>query len=203
MSLIKRMGGTPAADQDSTAADTADSEKPVASRPASSGIASLSGSLSGSGPSTEVVLGSAGTSPLPRNTVLQSRYDIEQVLGIGGMSTVYPARDLRFSTVARYCAIKEMPDTSPDPRTGQIRRANFEREASLLATLSHPGIPKIYDFFSHQGRVYLVLEYIEGRDLETQLEMRGSPMTEEAVINWAVQICEVLEYLHGHQPQPI
>src|SRR3954471_13433187 len=106
---------------------------------------------------TEVL---AGTQPLPRNTVLQGRYDIEQVLGIGGMSTVYKARDLRFSAVARYCAIKEMPDTSPDPRTGQIRLANFEREASLLATLSHPGIPKIYDFFSSNGRVYLVLEYI-------------------------------------------
>ena len=51
-----------------------------------------------------------GTAPLPRNTVLQGRYDIEQVLGIGGMSTVYKARDLRFSSVARYCAVKEMPD---------------------------------------------------------------------------------------------
>ena len=96
-----------------------------------------------------------------------------------------------------------MPDTSPDPRTGQIRLANFEREASLLATLSHPGIPKIYDFFSSNGRVYLVLEYIDGKDLETQLELRGSPMLEEEVVDWAGQILDVLEYLHGHQPQPI
>ena len=88
-----------------------------------------------------------GTAPLPRNTILQGRYDIEQVIGIGGMSTVYKARDLRFNTVARFCAIKEMPDTAPDPRTGQLRLAVFEREASLLATLSHPGITKIYDFF--------------------------------------------------------
>jgi outer membrane protein assembly factor BamB len=150
---------------------------------------------------TEVAL--SHTAPLPRNTVLQSRYDIEQVLGIGGMSTVYRARDLRFSTVARYCAIKEMPDTSPDPRTGQIRLANFEREASLLATLSHPGIPKIYDFFSSNGRVYLVLEFIDGKDLESQLEYRGGPMMEEDVVDWSLQICDVLEYLHGHQPQPI
>src|SRR5512143_3157216 len=64
------------------------------------------------------VMGGTGTSPLPRNTVLQGRYDVEQVLGIGGMSTVYRARDLRFTAVARYCAIKEMPDTAPDPRTG-------------------------------------------------------------------------------------
>ena len=152
---------------------------------------------------TEVMPPNAGTAPLPRSTVLQGRYDIEHVLGIGGMSTVYKARDLRFSTVTRYCAIKEMPDTSPDPRTGQLRLANFEREASMLATLSHPGIPKIYDFFSNNGRAYLVLEFVEGRDLETQLQARGAAMLEEEVVRWGTQICEVLEYLHGHQPQPI
>ncbi len=108
-----------------------------------------------------------GTAPLPRNTVLQGRYDIEQVLGIGGMSTVYKARDLRFSSVARYCAVKEMPDNAPDPRTGQLRLATFEREANMLAALSHPGIPKIYDYFPSHGRVYLVLEYIDGRDLDS------------------------------------
>ena len=144
-----------------------------------------------------------GTAPLPRNTILQGRYDIEQVIGIGGMSTVYKARDLRFNTVARFCAIKEMPDTAPDPRTGQLRLAVFEREASLLATLSHPGITKIYDFFPSHGRVYLVLEYIDGKDLETQLDLRKAPMQEDEVVKWAVQISEVLEYLHGHHPQPI
>src|SRR3954470_6969586 len=106
-----------------------------------------------------------GTAPLPRNTVLQGRYDIEQVLGIGGMSTVYKASELRFSLLSRYCALKEMPDNAPDPRTGQLRLATFEREANMLAALSHPGIPKIYDYFSSHGRVYLVLEYIDGRDL--------------------------------------
>lgn len=193
MSLIKRMGvASPA------------TSNPGSTDGAEQGLsAPLPGSAyagKGANP-TETVLN--GTAPLPRNTVLQGRYDIEQVLGIGGMSTVYKARDLRFSAVARYCAIKEMPDTSPDPRTGQIRLANFEREASLLATLSHPGIPKIYDFFSHQGRVYLVLEFIDGKDLETQLEQRGAPMMEDEVVHYAVQICEVLEYLHGHQPQAV
>ena len=195
MSLIKRMG----------AAQSGVAE------PGSPSDASNPGGLPGTMPygsdaqrganPTETVLN--GTAPLPRNTVLQGRYDIEQVIGIGGMSTVYKARDLRFSAVARYCAIKEMPDTAPDPRTGQIRLANFEREASLLATLSHPGIPKIYDFFSMNGRVYLVLEFIDGKDLETQLEMRGSPMPEDEVANYGIQICEVLEYLHGHQPQAV
>ena len=197
MSLIKRMGGAaPVPDPASPTDNSTAMQNPAhISRPAANGSAQST--------NTEVVLGSTATSPLPRNTVLQNRYDIEQVLGIGGMSTVYRARDLRFSAVSRYCAIKEMPDTSPDPRTGQIRLANFEREASLLATLSHPGIPKIYDFFSSNGRVYLVLEFIDGKDLETQLELRGSPMLEDEVVDWATQICDVLEYLHGHQPQPI
>lgn len=201
MSLIKRMAGNqPALDPDSPAETT--NGAGVAEKIAKPATEPVYAGGKDAAHSTEVVLG-PGTAPLPRNTVLQSRYDIEQVLGIGGMSTVYKARDLRFSAVARYCAIKEMPDTSPDPRTGQIRLANFEREASLLATLSHPGIPKIYDFFSANGRVYLVLEYIDGKDLETQLEVKGGPMMEEDVVNWSVQICDVMEYLHGHKPQPI
>jgi outer membrane protein assembly factor BamB/serine/threonine protein kinase len=186
--LIKRLQGVqPGMDKDGPGV------------PSSNGSDAPSPNDKGAQP-TEVM---PGTAPLPRNTVLQGRYDIEQVLGIGGMSTVYKARDLRFTTVARYCAVKEMPDTAPDPRTGQLRLATFEREANMLAALSHPGIPKIYDFFPSHGRVYLVLEYIDGRDLETQLEMRKAPMQEEEVITWAVQICEVLQYLHGHEPQPI
>lgn len=200
MSLIKRMGVQPTADPDSPSDATNGGYTPIVSRPAAP-VAAAPYSAAPSAHNTEVSL--SHTAPLPRNTVLQGRYDIEQVLGIGGMSTVYRARDLRFSTVTRYCAIKEMPDTSPDMKTGQLRLANFEREASLLATLSHPGIPKIYDFFSHQGRVYLVLEFIDGKDLEGTLELRGGPMMEEEVVNWAIQICDVLEYLHGLQPQPI
>src|SRR5438034_8166410 len=125
MSLIKRMASNPAAvDPDKTS--------PTLSSDPRLGAGGMTGTAPtptpGADPrSTEVVLAS-GTAPLPRNTVLQGRYDIEQVLGIGGMSIVYRARDLRFSTVARFCAIKEMPDTSPDPRTGQLRLANFERE---------------------------------------------------------------------------
>ena len=140
---------------------------------------------------------------LPRNTILQGRYEIEQVLGVGGMSTVYRARDLRFLNVIRYCAIKEMPDTSPDAKTGALRMANFQREASLLATLSHPGIVRIYDFFAESDRVYLVLEYLEGKDLETMLDERGGPIPEAEVLNWSIQICRILSYLHHHKPQPI
>src|SRR5215203_6288464 len=132
--LIKRLQGQQQAAQ---AAQNATDEKYPTPTPSS--MLQENGALN-----TEVM---PGTAPLPRNTVLQGRYDVESVLGIGGMSTVYKARDLRFTSVARYCAVKEMPDTAPDPRTGQLRLATFERAASLLATLNNPGIVKIYDFF--------------------------------------------------------
>ncbi|HET6313502.1 MAG TPA: serine/threonine-protein kinase [Chloroflexia bacterium] len=193
--LIKRLEGVQAA-KNGTGPTTEESQA------AGAGQTSPYASPARSAHNTEVMPGT-GTAPLPRNTVLQGRYDVEEVLGVGGMSTVYKARDLRFTAVTRYCAVKEMPDNSPDIRTGQIRLANFEREASLLATLSHPGIPKIYDFFSVHGRVYLVLEFIDGRDLESQLNNKEHPMLEEEVVRLAVQICDVLEYLHGHSPQPI
>ena len=195
--LIKRLEGVQAAKNaaaDPNAQETHTATPAAQTSPYASPVKSAH--------NTEVMPGT-GTAPLPRNTVLQGRYDVEEVLGVGGMSTVYKARDLRFTAVTRYCAVKEMPDNSPDIRTGQIRLANFEREASLLATLSHPGIPKIYDFFSAHGRVYLVLEFIDGRDLESQLNNKEHPMLEEEVVRLAVQVCDVLEYLHGHQPQPI
>jgi len=144
-----------------------------------------------------------GGTGLPRGTILQDRYEIEHVLGVGGMSTVYRARDLRFSNVIRYCAVKEMPDTAPDARTGALRFANFEREASMLATLNHAAIPKIFDYFTHVGRIYLVIEYVAGQDLETRLEQAGRALPEDQVLNWAVQLCDVLSYLHGNRPEPI
>jgi len=145
----------------------------------------------------------SGVTTLTRGTVLMDRYEIEQVRGVGGMSTVYRARDLRFANVLRYTAIKEMFDTTTDPSVGRIRLANFEREASILATLNHTSITKIYDYFSLEGKVYLVLEYIDGKDLESMLDDRAGPMPEDEVLRWSIQICDVLNYLHGHKPQPI
>ena len=100
MSLIKRMGTQPAADSDTPGEFANGDAGARGAAPPSAAPAYVPSSA----PNTEVAL--SHTAPLPRNTVLQSRYDIEQVLGVGGMSTVYRARDLRFSAVARYCAIK-------------------------------------------------------------------------------------------------
>ncbi|MBN1485844.1 MAG: PQQ-binding-like beta-propeller repeat protein [Chloroflexia bacterium] len=136
--------------------------------------------------------------------VLQERYQIDSVIGIGGMSVVYKGRDLRFRHVYRPCAIKEMFDrSSPDSQTRAITLKNFEREASLLATLNHSAITKIYDYFVESGRIYLVLEFIEGKNLEDILEESEGPLAEEQVVRWALEICDVLTYLHHHKPEPI
>jgi eukaryotic-like serine/threonine-protein kinase len=140
---------------------------------------------------------------LQAGQTLQSRYQIAEPIGVGGMSVVYRGRDLRFKDVARYCAIKEMAQSAPDSNTRLLNLKNFEREAGLLATLQHPAIPKVYDFFEEGGRVYLVLELVPGKDLETVLEDAGGPLDEVRVARWAVQICDVLSYLHTHQPETI
>ena len=140
---------------------------------------------------------------LSPGTILQGRYQVEAPIGIGGMSVVYRGRDLRFKDVVRYCAIKEMAQSAPDSQTRLLNLKNFQREAGLLATLQHPAIPKVYDFFEENGKVYLVLEFIPGKDLETVLEEHGKPLDEERVARWALQICDVLSYLHNHKPEPI
>jgi outer membrane protein assembly factor BamB len=140
---------------------------------------------------------------LPKGTVLQGRYEIIRTVGIGGMGAVYQARDQRFTKVARLCAVKEMINAAPALKLRELNIKNFEREANILATLSHPAIPKIFDCFSEGNRSYLVLEFIEGQDLESLLQRTASSFPEEQVISWAIQICDVLSYIHNHKPNPI
>jgi eukaryotic-like serine/threonine-protein kinase len=140
---------------------------------------------------------------LKPGTVLQNRYRVLEIRGVGGMSTVYKARDLRFTSVDRLCAIKEMFNSAEDAKLRQVRLANFQREASLLATLGHVAIPKIFDYFEQQGTIYLVLELIQGDDLETLLSQNGAPFNEEQIIDWAISLCSVMGYLHNQKPEPI
>lgn len=132
--------------------------------------------------------------------VLQDRYEIQGVLGIGGFSAVYQARDLRFPNVEKLCALKEMANHAPDPAMRETNMINFEREANILATLSHPSIPQVYDYFSENDRAYLVMEFIDGRDLEALIDDSTSFLPQEQVLTWALELCEVLTFLHNHNP---
>lgn len=140
---------------------------------------------------------------LMEGTLLQGRYKILGVIGVGGMGAVYKAQDLRFANVMRLCAVKEMINTSTDPQVRQMIVRNFEREASILATLSHPAIPQVYDFFTEGVRSYLVLEFVSGKDLEALLAETEGFFSETTVVDWAVQLCDVLSYLHNNKPKPI
>jgi serine/threonine protein kinase len=140
----------------------------------------------------------APTGPLPGGTLLQKRYLIQKLIGGGGMGVVYLAQDQRLAN--RSCAIKEMVDHFIDPQ--QRREANeyFAREADTLAQLRHPSIPAITDRFDQANRHYLVMEYVEGRNLEEELAALGHPLDEGVVIDIGRQLCEVLGYLHSFSP---
>ena len=136
-------------------------------------------------------------------TTLVDRYVIQEVVGIGGMGSVYRARDLHFPNVVKLVAVKEMINQAPDPLIRATIVQNFEREANILATLSHPSIPRIYDYFSEDNRSYLVLEFINGSDLERIINDTQGFLAEEQVLSWAIQLCDVLSFLHAHRPDPI
>src|SRR5262245_13006247 len=139
---------------------------------------------------------------LQANTILLARYKIEGQLGGGGQGAVYQARDLNFPDARRLVAIKEMLVTSPDPNLRAQTMKTFQREANILATLGHPAIPKIYDNFDQNERFYLVMEYINGRDLEAIL-VKTKTLPMDKIVEWAIDLCDVLHYLHSHQPEPI
>ncbi|MBM3153456.1 MAG: protein kinase, partial [Chloroflexi bacterium] len=119
------------------------------------------------------------------------------------MGSVYRARDLHFPNVVKLVAVKEMINQAPDPLVRKTIVQNFEREANILATLNHPAIPRIYDYFTNNNRSYLVLEFINGRDLEAILGDNEGFLPEEQVLGWALELCDVLAFLHNHKPEPI
>jgi eukaryotic-like serine/threonine-protein kinase len=139
---------------------------------------------------------------LKPNTILLTRYKIIGILGGGGQGAVYQARDLNFPDAKRLVAIKEMHVQGSDAGQRASTVKTFQREANILATLSHPAIPKIYDSFEQNDRVYLVMEYINGSDLEALLsKTKTLPM--KKILEWAIDLCDVLHYLHSHQPETI
>jgi serine/threonine protein kinase/outer membrane protein assembly factor BamB len=137
---------------------------------------------------------------LQAGTMLAGRYQIEKVIGTGGMSVVYSARDRRFRAINRLCAVKEMFDMLGDGPARQRAREAFEREANLLASLNHHAVPKVFDYFTESERHYLVHELVEGQDLARYLHQRSRPVPPDRVIDWAIQLSQVLATLHAATP---
>ncbi len=140
--------------------------------------------------------------PLQPDRVLRSRYRIVGVVGQGGMGSIYHAEDTRLA--GRFCAIKEVqidPSSAP-PQQAQARE-QFYREATILARLDHPNLPKVSDFFDEDGRDFLVMDFVPGADLRQKIEeakARAEFIPEQQVLDWAAQLCDALAYLHGQNP---
>jgi serine/threonine-protein kinase len=118
------------------------------------------------------------------------------------MGAVYRAEDVRLE--GRLCAIKEVqPDYGTDDAMLHQAQAQFHREASILARLDHPNLPKVSDYFTENNREYLVMDFVAGQDLREILretEDQGTHLDERQVLKWADQICDALEYLHSQEP---
>ena len=133
------------------------------------------------------------THTLESGAILEGRYEIQHRLGQGGMGAVYLARDIRLDV---RCAVKETFYTTPEALD------QFEREARLLAKLKHPHLPHVTDYFDEQGRYYLVMEYISGKDLARWRVQRGAPSNRQVTM-WACQLLDALNYLHRRRPPVI
>jgi len=142
--------------------------------------------------------------PIKTGTVLRNRYQVKKVIGQGGMGCIYLAEDLRLE--GRLCAVKEVEyDRSLPVEMLQESRNQFQREATILARLDHPNLPKVSDFFSEGDRDYLIMDFVPGKDLrQLILEARQEKtfIPEEKVLDWAKQIASALKYLHD-QDHPI
>jgi serine/threonine-protein kinase len=141
---------------------------------------------------------------LDTGTLVRERYHIRNIIGRGGMGSIYLAEDARLP--GRLCALKEVSQDPQLPESTRLQgREQFYQEASVLARLDHPNLPKVSDYFSEGERDYLVMDYVPGDDLKTlmdQARREGKFLPVPTVLDWASQILDALEYLH-HQDPPV
>lgn len=131
---------------------------------------------------------------IDRGSLLINRYRILEILGQGGMGSIYRAED---ENLGVHVAVKENLFTSEE------YARQFRREAVILANLRHPNLPRVTDHFVIDGQgQYLVMDYIEGEDLRERIDIQGLLSDVDAVI-LGQAICEALSYLHSRQPQVV
>jgi hypothetical protein len=205
MSILDRLGSSTAAQyQAPLAGKDPSGAQNVAST--SNFITSQSGASGGSAPIPSLPVSDrkadGAPEPLAPGTKLAAgRYTIERVLAAGERGAVYQARDTGFN---RPCTVKEMLDEfeSKDEQAETVER--FTRETPILSHLSHPCIPRVGDFFIEGSKLYLVMDFIEGRTLDEVLEKEGNitgiggarGLSEARTRSWGQQICNLLAYLH-------
>lgn len=139
---------------------------------------------------------------LPPGAILRDRYQIIELIGQGGMGAVYKAADARLP--GRLCAVKEiLPGLVANQDELTSYQEQFYQEASILARLDHPNLPKVNDYFSQDSREYLLMDFVPGKDLKEMMDevrSRGDFLAEEQVLAWGKQLCDALAYLHTRTP---
>lgn len=138
---------------------------------------------------------------LPGTTLYHERYKIVKPLDSGGMASIYLAEDLNLDNTP--CVIKVMLDNFKNPLERNSAIQKFKDEAVILARLRHPGLPVVMNHFIEENRYYLVMDYVSGKSLDNILyEVLNDDclLAEELIIDWGIQICDILHYLHTNDP---
>lgn len=130
--------------------------------------------------------------------IIDGKYEILREIGRGGMSVVYLAMDKRLN---KQWAIKEFRKDKDDASKQVALKALLD-EANLMKKLDHPTLPRIVDIIDNHQTVYVIMDYIEGESLNKVLDAYGA-QPQEAVIEWAKQLSDVLDYLHTQNPPVI
>jgi serine/threonine-protein kinase len=140
----------------------------------------------------------AGTGLLPANRRLNGdRYLIVRKLAQGGQSAVYLAMD---TASGQRCAVKEMSESQLQPEEREKAINDFLREANILMSLKHPGLCHVFGTFIEDHKHFLVMEYVEGHNLEDELIGVGRPLDWQRVAAWGIMLADVLGYLHSQNP---
>src|SRR5256886_1028838 len=134
----------------------------------------------------------------PGSRLQGGRYVIKKILGEGGMGAALLATDLRLD--GKSVVIKELISDSVDQAKLQEDVRNFKREVATLAHIDHPLVPNVTDHFQEGKRYFMVQEYVEGENLENQIERINQPLDEREVLICASQILDVLDYLTQQKP---
>ena len=127
--------------------------------------------------------------------VIDNKYEVLKLIGKGGMSRVYLAMDKRLN---KQWAVKEIQKNARDANNEIVIQSAIA-EANMIKSLDHPSIVRIVDIIDNGDVIYIIEDYIEGETLSTILEQNGA-QSQDTVIEWAMQICEALEYLHTRKP---
>lgn len=128
-------------------------------------------------------------------SVIDGKYEILTLIGQGGMSKVYLAMDKRLN---KQWAVKEIEKRARDRNNEVIIRSAIA-EANMIKRLDHPSLPRIVDIIDNGNVIFVIMDYIEGEPLSNILERNGA-QPQELVIEWAKELCGVLDYLHTCQP---